>query len=327
MFKTRITELFGIEYPIIQGGMQWLGRAPMAAAVSNAGGLGIMTCASFDGLGALRDEIKLCKSMTDKPFALNVNLFPTVRPVPNEAYIEVIADEGVKIVESSGRSPEALMPLLKQAGITVIHKVAGARFAQTAERVGCDAVTIVGYECGGHPSMDDMTSLVLTPLTVDAVSIPVVAGGGFADARGLVTALALGAEGVLMGTRFMATKECPVHDNIKRRVVESGEGATVITLRSLRNNDRVLKNQVSLKVLEMEKEGASLEDLLPYISGLRGKQALEEGDAEGGHLSVGQVSAIINDVPTVKELIDGIITEAQEIIHRLGGLVPAPAEA
>ena len=323
MFKTRITELLGIEYPIVQGGMVHLSRAELVAAVSNAGGLGIITSADHATKEGLRDELRRMKSLTDKPFGVNINLSPAARPVNTEEYIDVVIEEGVRIVETSGRSPEPYMKQFKQGNVIVIHKApGGVRFAETAELVGCDAVSIIGYECGGHPGPDDTGSLVLVPATVAAVKIPVIAGGGFADAGGFVSALALGADGVLMGTRFMATRECPAHPKYKEWLLNSRETDTLITQRSIRAPSRNLRNGPALKVQEMESRGATLEELLTVTSGQNSTRAYFDGELEAGLVECGQVVGLIHDIPTVKEVIDGIITGAREIIEkRLTGLV------
>ena len=321
MFETRITELFGIKYPIIQGGMQWVATAELVSAVSNAGGLGILSALSFDPEG-LREEIRRTKQMTDRPFGVNLTFLPTLKPINYEAYIDVIAEEGVGIVETAGRNPEPYMKRLKDAGIKVIHKCTAVRFARKAQEIGCDAVSIDGFECAGHPGEEDVTSLVLIPITVDAVDIPVVASGGFADARGFVAALALGAEGVNMGTRFLATKEAPVHENIKRWLLEATERDTVLILRSLRNTARVLRNSVAEKVLELEAKGEGIEAIGPLVSGANGKRMLETGDRELGVLACSQAVGLVREIPTVAELVEGIVSEAKRIItDRLSRLV------
>ena len=323
MFATRITELLGIKYPIIQGGMIWMSTAELAAAVSEAGGLGIITAANFATKETLRDELRKAKSLTDKPLGVNINLGPTVRPASTEEYIDVVINEGIGIVETSGYSPEPHMKQLKQGGVKVMHKApGGVRFAETAELIGCDAVSIIGYECGGHPGLDDTSSLVLIRATVETVKIPVVAGGGFADAQGLVAALALGADGVLMGTRFMATKECPAHPRFKEWLLKARETDTVITQRSIRAPARNLKSELASKVQEMESQGATLEELLTIIGGENTRRVYLEGDLNGGLAECGQVVGLIHDIPTVKEVIDGIIRGAEAIIkEKLSALV------
>ncbi len=321
MFQTRITELLGIRYPIVQGGMVYLSRAELVAAVSNAGGLGILTSANLPTRQALRDEIRRTRRLTDQPFGVNINLAPAARPVPTEEYIDTALEEGVTIFETSGRSPEPLMERFKRGGAIVIHKApGGVRFAETAEMVGCDAVSIIGAECGGHPGPDDTGSLVLVRATVEAVRIPVLAGGGFGDAAGFVAALALGADGVLMGTRFMATRECPAHPAFKEWLLRARETDTVVTQRSIRAPARNLKNSVARKVLELEQQGAGLEQLLEFTSGQNANRVYFEGDLEAGLAECGQVVGIIHDIPTCQELIDAIISGAREIVARLGSL-------
>jgi len=321
VFKTRITEMFGIEYPIIQGALLWLSRAELVTAVSNAGGLGIIAALTFPTAEELQEEIKKAKSMTDKPFAVNITLLPTIRPVDYEAYIDVAIKEGVNIIETAGRSPAAYIKRLKAAGVKVMHKVARVKDVKTAERLGVDAVTIVGFEAAGHPGMDDVTSLILIPISVDAVKIPVIAGGGISDARGFITALALGAEGVVMGTRFMASKECNLHPKIKEWLLSAKETDTLMIERSIKNAARVMKTDFAQKVLEMEEQGATLEELMPMISGLRGKQALDEGDVNTGVIACGQAVGLIHDIPSVREIIKGIIDDARLIgqrLHKMG---------
>ena len=317
MFKTRITELFGIKYPIIAGGMHLLSRAELVAAVSNAGGLGILASTTFETKEELRKEIQKTKSLTNKPFGVNLNLFPMMRPRPVEEDIDLFIDEGVEVVESSGASPEPYVPKLKEANIKIMHKVPAVRFAQKAENVGVDAVAIVGFECAGHPGMDDVTSLILVPLTADALKIPVVAGGGFCDARSFIAALALGADGVVMGTRFVATHECVAHPKIKEWMLKAKETDTTLIDRSLGLPMRVIKNKPAEKALEMDKRGASLEELLTVISGELGKKAWMEGDIDAGVVSLGMAMGRIQEIVSVKEVIDGIIEEAKAICKRL----------
>ncbi len=317
MFPNRLTELLGIRYPIIQGGMQWVSRAELVAAVSNAGGLGILSALTFPSPEELAAEIRKTGNITSQPFGVNLTLLPTMRPANIEGYINTIIGEGIKIVETAGRNPEPYMESLKAAGIKVIHKCTAVRFARTAERIGCDVISIDGFECAGHPGEEDLTSLILIPLTVDAVKIPVVASGGFGDARGFAAALALGAEGINMGTRFMATQEAPVHPRVKEWLVRSSEHDTVLVQRSLRNSHRVLRNTVSEKVAEMEKRGATLDELGPWITGQRGRKLLQTGELDEGLQACGQVVGIIHDIPTVKEIIEGIVNGAGEIIANL----------
>jgi len=317
LFKTRITELLGIKYPIICGGMHLLSRAELIAAVSNAGGLGILASTTFETIEGLREEIRKTKSLTDKPFAVNLNLFPMMRQRSVEEDIDLFIDEGVEVIESSGASPEAYVPRLKKAGVKIIHKVPAVRYAQKAERVGVDAVTIVGFECAGHPGMDDVTSLILVPLAADSLKIPVLAGGGFCDARSFVAALALGADGVVMGTRFVATRECVAHLKIKELLLKAKETETTLIDRSLGLPMRVIKNKPAEKALEMDKRGASLEELLTVIGGELGKKAWMEGDVDAGVLSIGMAVGRIHEVLSVKEVIDGIINEAKTVCKRL----------
>jgi nitronate monooxygenase len=317
MLKTRITEMLGIEYPLIQGAMQWLAVPELASAVSNAGGLGILSSAIFPTAEELRQGIRQTRSMTDKPFAVNITLLPTFRPVSHEEYIEATIEEGVCIIETSGRSPEPYMKQLKEANVTIMHKCARVKDVKTAERLGADAVTIVGFEAGGAPGMEDVTSLVHIPIAVDAVKIPVIAGGGIGDGRGLVAALALGAEGVTMGTRFVASRECLAHPKIKEWLIQAGENDTVMINRTFSNPERVLKTELSLKVLQLEEEGATLEDLLPMITGLRGKLALDIGDVTEGVIACGEIVGLIHDIPRVSDIIKNIISQAQAVGQHL----------
>ncbi len=310
--KTRITELLGIKYPIICGGMFQVGRAELAAAISEAGGLGIITSKTQGTPEGLREEIQKVKALTDKPFGVNLNLFPSMTATPNEEFIQVMIEEDVKIVETSGRSPEPLMPLLKKNDFIVMHKVVGPRYAKTAERLGADAVIIVGNETGGHPGMSDVGTLVVLPRVVDSVSIPVIAGGGFADGRGLVGALALGAEGVLMGTRFMATKEAPIHDNVKEWMLNADETQTIVVQRNIGSPSRVALNEVSEEVDRKEKDGATLEELIPLITGKRSKDVYFEGNLDGGIWSCGQSVGLVDEVLSVQELIDQMVSEAEK---------------
>ena len=317
MFKTRITEMLGIEYPIIAGPMAYISGAELVSAVSNAGGLGIIASLTFPTLEELRQEIRKTKSMTDKPFAVNVTLLPTIRPVNYEDYFTAAIEEGVTIIETSGRSPEPYMKLLKDAKVKTMHRATRTRDIKTAERVGADAVTILGMEAAGHPGEEDVTSLVRIPVAVEAVNVPVIAAGGIADAQGFVAALALGAEGVLMGTRFLLSKECSMHPKIKEWLLQLGEADTMLIQRSIKNTSRVVRTDYTQKILEMEQKGAALEELLPLISGQRGKEAYKTGDASNTTMSVGQVVGLIHDLPSVKEIIDGIVSEAKLVMQRL----------
>ncbi len=324
MLKTRVTEMFGIEYPIIQGAMHWLSRAELVAAVSNAGGLGILSALTLSSTRELREEIRKTKSLTDKPFAVNITLLPTIEAVNYEEYIAAAIEEGVGIIETAGRNPRGYMKQLKEGGVKVIHKVASVRAVKTAERIGVDAVTIVGFEEGGNPGMDDIPSSVLVPLAASSVEIPVIAAGGFGDGRGLVAALALGAEAVLMGTRFMLCRECPLHPGIKEWLLGVSEKDTLMIMRSISNPERVAGTAFTRRILEMEEKGTSLEELLPLISGLRQKKALDAGDVDGAMIPCGQVIGLLHDIPSAREIIDGIVGEARRIGQRLHdtGLLP-----
>jgi len=317
MLKTRITEMFGIEYPIIQGAIQWLSRAELVSAVSNAGGLGIISSLTFPTAKEFREKIRKTKSMTDKPFAVNVTLLPTMRVVNYEEYFSAAIEEGVNIIETSGRSPEPYMKLLKDGKVKVMHRAVRVRDIRTAERVGADAVTILGFEAAGHPGMEDVASLVRIPIAVDAVNIPVIAAGGIGDARGFVAALALGAEGVLMGTRFLASKECNAHPKIKEWLLQLGETDTMMIQRSIKNAERVVKTDYAQRVLEMEEKGATLEELLPLISGEKMRKAYISGDVSDAVMTVGQVVGLIHEIPSVEEIIKGMINGAKLIVQRL----------
>ena len=318
MFKTRITELFGTEYPIIQGALGGgLSRAELVSAVSIAGGLGMITSLNYTTADELREEIKKTKGMTDRPFAVNVTLLPTMRPVNYEEYIAAALDAGVRIIETSGRSPEPYMKMIKDAGAVIMHKVGGARHAASAERVGVDAVSIVRFEAAGHPLPDDVASSVLIPACVDAVKIPVIAAGGIADARGFVSALALGAEGVLMGTRFTISKECSLHDKAKEWLLQLSEVDTMLIHKAINNTERVVKTEFAQKILDMEEKGAPLDEILPLISGENVRDAYSTGNISNALFTVGQVVGLVHNIPSVKEIIDGIISEASAIVQGL----------
>lgn len=312
--KTRLTELLGIEAPIICGGMMRVGTADLAAAVSNAGGLGVMTALTCKTADDLRAEIARCKSLTDKPFAVNVTVGVVATPVDYGEYIRVIVESGVKLVETAGRSPEPFMEAFKAAGIKVIHKCVTVRHALAAERIGVDVVSIDGFECAGHPGEHDIGGLVLFPAAADALSIPVVASGGIADGRGLAAALVLGCDGVNMGTRFMATQEAPIHQGIKDKIVEMDENQTQIIFRSFRNTARVYRNSVSMKVAEVEAAGGTFAEVHEYVSGANQEKAWTTGDIEAGMVTAGLSGAFVRDVPTCKEVIDRIVADAREII-------------
>jgi NAD(P)H-dependent flavin oxidoreductase YrpB (nitropropane dioxygenase family) len=326
--RTAITELFGIEHPIIQGGMHYVGFAELASAVSNAGGLGIITGLTQKTPELLAREISRCRDMTDKPFGVNLTFLPTLSAPPYPEYIAAIREGGVRIVETAGRSPEQYMPALKAAGIKVIHKCTSVRHSLKAEQIGCDAVSVDGFECGGHPGEDDMPNMILLPRAADELKIPFVASGGMADARSLVAALALGAAGINMGTRFIATREAPVHDNVKTAIVGASELDTRLVMRALRNTERVLKNKGVERLLEVEREkgkALKIDDILDEVAGVYPKVMID-GNMDAGAWSCGMVVGLINDVPTVKELIDRIMTEAETIIRqRLAGFLDGAA--
>jgi len=314
--KTRITEMFGIQHPIIQGGMHFVGFAEMAAAVSNAGGLGIITGLTQGTPAKLAAEIARCKQMTSKPFGVNLTFLPALTQPDYPGYIKAIIDSGVKAVETAGNNPQKWMPALKEAGIKVIHKCTSVRHSLKAESIGCDAVSVDGFECGGHPGEDDVPNFILLPRAADELKIPFVASGGMADGRSLVAALSLGAEGMNMGTRFIATKEAPVHENVKKALVAASELDTRLVMRPLRNTERVLKNVAVERLLEKEKAlGASIkfEDIIGEVAGVYPK-VMTEGQMDAGAWSCGMVAGLIYDVPSVKELIDRIMADAEEII-------------
>jgi nitronate monooxygenase len=315
--KTRITELFGIQHPIIQGGMHYVGFAEMAAAVSNAGGLGIITGLTQRTPELLAKEIARCRQMTDKPFGVNLTFLPALTPPDYPGYIKAIVEGGVKIVETAGNNPQKWMPVLKENGIKVIHKCTSVRHSIKAEQIGCDAVSVDGFECGGHPGEDDIPNMILLPRAADELKIPFVASGGMADGRSLVAALSMGAEGMNMGTRFIATKEAPVHENVKKAIVAASELDTRLVMRPLRNTERVLKNAAVERLLEKEKAlGPKLQfqDIIEEVAGVYPK-IMTEGDMEAGAWSCGMVVGLINDIPTCKELIDRIMAQAEDIIR------------
>ena len=321
--KTRITELFAIQHPIIQGGMHFVGYAELAAAVSNAGGLGIITALTQGTPEKLTDEIKRCNQMTDKPFGVNMTFLPTLTPPDYPAMFQAVIDGGVKVVETAGNNPQQWLPMLKDAGIKVIHKCTAVRHALKAQKIGCDAVSVDGFECGGHPGEDDIPNFILLPRAADELSIPFVASGGMADARSLVAALALGAEGINMGTRFIATEEAPVHEKVKQAIITASELDTRLVMRPLRNTERVLNNAAVTRLLEKEKAlGDELEfkDIIDEVAGVYPKIMLD-GDMDAGAWSCGMVAGLIDDAPSVKVLIDRIMSEADAIIdQRLSGL-------
>ena len=323
--KTRITELFGIKHPIIQGGMHYVGYAELASAVSNAGGLGIITGLTQPTPEDLAKEIAKCHTMTDKPFGVNLTFLPAFFAPPYPEYIQAIVEGGVKIVETAGRSPEQYLPALKAAGIKVIHKCTSVRHSLKAEKIGCDAVSVDGFECGGHPGEDDIPNMILLPRAAEELKIPFVASGGMADGRSLVAALSLGAEGMNMGTRFIATKEAPVHENVKKALVAANELQTRLIMRPLRNTERVLTNAAVEKILEIERQkgaATSIEDIREFVAGPENRRVLQEGVMDAAAWSCGMVAGLIHDIPSCKELIDRIMRDAEQIIRkRLEGLL------
>jgi nitronate monooxygenase len=322
--KTQITEMFRIKHPIIQGGMHYVGFAELAAAVSNAGGLGIITGLTQKTPDALAHEIKRCREMTNQPFGVNLTFLPTVTSPDYPGYIRAIIDGGVKAVETAGNNPQKWIPMLHEAGIKVIHKCTSVRHALKAEAIGCDAVSVDGFECGGHPGEDDIPNFILLPLAAEALTIPFVASGGMADGRSLVAALALGADGINMGTRFIATQEAPVHENVKQAILAASELDTRLVMRPLRNTERVLRNSATDRLLEKEKTlGAHLtfDDIIEEVAGVY-PRIMQQGEMEAGVWSCGMVAGLIHDIPTVQDLIDRIMKQADEIIRqRLHGMV------
>jgi len=321
--KTRITERFGIQHPIIQGGMHHVGLAELASAVSNAGGLGMVTGLTQRTPELLAREIARCRAMTDKPFGVNLTFLPSVNPPDYPGYVKAIIDGGVKVVETAGNNPQKWLPALKEAGIKVIHKCTSVRHALKAQSIGCDAISVDGFECGGHPGEDDVPNFILLPRAAEELTIPFVASGGMADGRSLVAALALGAEGMNMGTRFIATQEAPVHENVKRAIVAASELDTRLVMRPLRNTERVLSNAAVERLLNKERElGAAItfEDILPEVAGVY-PRIMQSGEMDAGAWSCGMVAGLIHDVPTVQQLIDRTMAEAHALIHeRLAGL-------
>ncbi|OZF45957.1 nitronate monooxygenase [Rhodococcus sp. 14-2470-1a] len=321
MLKTRFTETFGVEHPIVQGGMMFVGRAELAAAVSNGGGLGIITALTQPTPKDLAEEISRCQALTDKPFAVNLTLTLSINPPPFAEFRQVIIDSGVGIVETAGSDPTVHVEHFKQHGLKVIHKCTSVWHALKAEKVGVDAVSIDGFECAGHPGEDDVPGLVLIPAAADALKIPFVASGGFADGRGLAAALALGADGINMGTRFMCTQESPIHDNIKNLIVESTERDTRLIMRQLRNSMRVSKNTVSDEVIEILSKGGRFKDIKDLVAGVRGRTVFQNGDPELGVWTVGLVQGLIHDVPAAGELVQQISSDAQDLLLGLARTV------
>jgi NAD(P)H-dependent flavin oxidoreductase YrpB (nitropropane dioxygenase family) len=315
--RTRITEMLGIERPIVQGGMMWVGRAELAAAVSNAGGLGMLTALTQATPDDLRREIDRCRSMTAKPFGVNLTILPSVSPPPYAEYRKAIVESGVKIVETAGHKPQEHVEDFKSHGIKVLHKCTAVRHALSAERMGVDAISIDGFECAGHPGEDDIPGLILIPAAADRVKIPMIASGGFGDGRGLAAALALGAEGINMGTRFCATVEAPIHDAVKQFLVANDERSTNLIFRKFHNTGRVAKNAVSDTVVEISlQDQAVFEDVRPFVSGAKGREALETGNLDAGLIWAGQIQGLIHDIPTCQQLLDRMIDEAEALITK-----------
>ncbi len=319
MIKTKVTEMLGCKYPIIAGTMARISSPEFTAAASNAGACAVLASANFKTPDDLRDAIKKTQSLTNQPFAVNINLFPALMPQDKlEDYVDATLAEGVKIIETSGhKAPEDLIPRFKDGGALWIHKCAGVRYAKKGASLGADIVTVVGYENGGATGILDIGTMVMTPSVVDALDVPVIAGGGITDGRGVAAALALGAEGVIMGTRLMATKECPIHDNLKQAFIEAAETDTALALRSVNNTHRIWKNKAAQQLLELESQGAALFQLIQVASGERSEKMYREGDVDLGVVSCGQGVGLIRDVPTVGELLDRVMTEAEEVIAKL----------
>lgn len=320
---TRVTELLGTRYPIVQGGMQWVGRAELASAVSNAGAMGMLTALTQPSPEHLLQEIKRCRGLTDSPFGVNLTTLPTINPPPYADYVEAIVASGIKVVETAGNTPEALVERMKSAGMRIIHKCTSVRHALSAQRRGVNAISIDGFECAGHPGEDDIPNFVLIPAAVNALRIPVIASGGIADGRGMAAALALGAEGVNMGTRFMLTQEAPVHQNIKKALLAGSERDTRLIFRTLRNSARVFRNRVAEEVLAIEGKpgGCEFEEIRPLVAGARGRAALESGDAHGGMIWAGMVIGLIQDLPSCGELVERMVAECRATLARTQSLL------
>jgi nitronate monooxygenase len=316
MLRTRFTEMFEVDHPIVQGGMQWVGRAELVAAVANAGGLGFITALTQPTPDKLREEIERCRSLTNKSFGVNLTILPAINPPPYAEYRQAIIESGVKFVETAGNKPQEHVEVFKAAGIKVIHKCTSVRHALSAERMGVDAISIDGFECAGHPGEDDVPGLILIPAAADKVKIPMIASGGFGDGRGLAAALALGAEGINMGTRFMATKESPIHENVKQQMVANDERATDLIFRTMHNTARVARNAISQQVVALERSGAKFEDVRELVAGTRGRVVYETGDPDHGIWSAGMIQGLIHDIPSCQELIERIVAEAEGIIRK-----------
>ncbi|MGX1509689.1 NAD(P)H-dependent flavin oxidoreductase [Streptomyces collinus] len=314
MLTTRFCETFGVQHPIVQGGMQWVGRAELVAAVANAGALGFLTALTQPTPEALAEEITRCREMTDKPFGVNLTILPSINPPPYDEYRRAIIESGVKVVETAGFNPEEHLPEFRANRVKVLHKCTSVRHAVKAEEIGVDGVSIDGFECAGHPGEDDVPGLVLVPATTQRLSIPVIASGGFTDGRGLVAALALGADGINMGTRFLCTAEAPVHPRVKEQIVAQSELDTELIFRPLRNTARVASNAVSRKVVDILHAGGTFPDVRDLVAGARGRRVFEDGDLDAGIWSAGLAQGLINDVPTVRDLVRRIVAEADELI-------------
>jgi NADH:quinone reductase (non-electrogenic) len=324
--KTRITELLGVQHPIVQGGMHFVGLAELASAVSNAGGLGILTGLTQRTPRDLANEIARCRTMTDKPFGVNLTFLPSLNTPDYPGYVKAIIEGGVTVVETAGNNPQQVLPPLKEAGIKVVHKCTSVRHALKAQSIGCDAVSVDGFECGGHPGEDDIPNMILLPRAADELEIPFIASGGMADARSLVASLAMGAEGINMATRFIATKEAPVHDNVKQAILHASERDTRLIMRPLRNTERVLTNVAVERLLEKERKlgaGIKFEDIHDEVAGVY-PRVMQQGELDAGAWSCGMVAGLVYDIPSVKELIDRIMAQAEAIIHkRLEGFLAA----
>ncbi|MFC3079586.1 NAD(P)H-dependent flavin oxidoreductase [Phenylobacterium terrae] len=332
MIKTRITEMFGVETPIVMGGMTGVGYAPLVAAVANAGALGFITAHHSKSAEELFEEINRCREMTDKPFGVNLTLLPSLNPIPYDEYRRAIIESGIKIVETAGRNPTDHLPDFKANGVKVIHKCTSVRHAVTAVKNGVDVVSIDGFECAGHPGEDDVGLIVLLPATADAVDVPIIASGGMADGRSLAAALMLGADGVNMGTRFMATQECAIHENVKKKIVENTERDTLLTNRTLRNTSRVARNAVSEEVVRIQQDPTkTIEDVKHLVAGIRGRtNVMGMGDTDGGIWTVGQSQGLIHDIPTCAEVVRNITRQAEQLLGEraakiLGGRQAVPA--
>ncbi len=321
--KTRVTEMLGIKYPIVCGGMMRVGRAKLAAAVSNGGGLGVMTALSLSTPEEVIDEVKLCRTMTDKPIAVNLTILPTIKPVPYEEYARAIVASGVKIVETAGNNPQRVLLIFKDAGIKVIHKCTSIRHAKKAESIGCDIISVDGFECAGHTGEDDVPNMVLLPIAAEQLKVPFIASGGIGSGRQLAAALALGADGINMGTRFLATKECWVHDNVKRALVEGNELSTQLIFRRLRNTSRLYKNSVAKQLAVLDADPTkTFEDMKQLAAGAKAPAVYQDGDIEAGTWSASAVMGLIHDAPSCAELIERIVNDAENIIRmRLAGMV------